>query len=168
MSDDLARRMLDISELRGDFELSSGARSPIYFDKFRFLCDPRLLGEIATRVRGLLPQGVDHLAAPEGAATLILAAVASLTGMPMAVVRRETKSYGTRSQIEGYAPQGSKFALIEDVSTTGQQVAAAAKVLEDSGSQIVAIVLVLDRGGADVLRDAGYDARSMVSLRPKE
>src|SRR5947208_5206 len=80
---DLARRLLEVSELHGEFVLSSGRTSSVYFDKFRFLSDPELLREVAARVRALLPEGVTHLAAPEGAATLLLAAVALETGLPM-------------------------------------------------------------------------------------
>ncbi len=85
-SDDLAARLLAVSELHGDFVLSSGRRSSVYFDKFRFLADPALLREVAGRVRELLPAGVTHLAAPEGAATLLLAAVALETGRTVACI----------------------------------------------------------------------------------
>ena len=55
----------------------------------------------------MLPSGVDHLAAPEGAATLLVAAVSLETGLPVAVVRKEPKAYGTMSQVEGHAPARS-------------------------------------------------------------
>ena len=120
--DDLVRRLVEASELHGDFVLSSGKRSTVYFDKFRFLTRPDLLRELAHEVAGLLPPGTDHLAAPEGAATLLVAAVSLETGLPVAVVRKEAKAYGTREQVEGHAPAGAKTVLIEDVSTTGHQV----------------------------------------------
>ena len=62
---DLVRRLLEASELHGDFVLSSGKHSTVYFDKFRFLTRPDLLRELAHEVTGLLPPGTDHLAAPE-------------------------------------------------------------------------------------------------------
>src|SRR5205085_5907869 len=93
MAGDLAQRLIEASELHGDFVLSSGKRSTVYFDKFRFLADPRLLAETASAVRALLPEGVTHLAAPEGAATLLLSAVAIEAGLPMVVVRKERKEY---------------------------------------------------------------------------
>jgi orotate phosphoribosyltransferase len=166
VNDDLARRMVEVSELRGDFVLSSGQRSTVYFDKFRFLTDPPLLREVAHAVAGLTPGGVDHLAAPEGAATLLAAAVSLETGLPLAVVRKEPKAYGTKGQVEGHAPAGANALLIEDVSTTGHQVLAAARALEEVGVKIVRIVLALDRGGADHLRAAGYDVAAVASLRP--
>jgi orotate phosphoribosyltransferase len=168
MSDDLASRLLEASELHGDFVLSSGKRSSVYFDKFRFLTEPELLRETAHAVAGLLPEGVTHLAAPEGAATLLVAAIAIEIGLPIAVVRREPKAYGTMSQVEGHAPVGAELALIEDVSTTGHQVLKAARALEAEGCRIDIIVLAIDRGGAEHLREAGYWVKSVVEVRPAD
>lgn len=164
MSGDLAQRLLDASELHGDFVLSSGKRSSVYFDKFRFLTDPALLRDTARAVAGLLPNDVTHLAAPEGAATLLVAAVALETGLPLSVVRKEPKAYGTRSRVEGHAPEDARVALVEDVSTTGRQVEAAARALEEVGCDVALIVLAIDRGGARALRDAGYEVRSVVEV----
>ncbi len=166
MPDDLAERLLAASELHGDFVLSSGRRSSVYFDKFRFLTEPSLLRETAGAVAELLPPGITHLAAPEGAATLLVAAVAIGTGLPVSVVRKEAKDYGTMSQVEGHAPAGAEVALIEDVSTTGHQVLKAARVLEAEGCRIGLIVLAIDRGGAAHLREAGYWVKSVVEVRP--
>lgn len=168
MTPDLARRILGASELHGDFVLSSGKRSRIYFDKFRFLTDPGLLREVAHAVSELLPPGITHLAAPEGAATLLLAAVALETELPVAVVRKEPKAYGTRSQVEGHAPPGARVALIEDVSTTGHQVLRAARALEGAGCAVELIVLAIDRGGAEHLRREGYEVRAVAEARPAE
>jgi orotate phosphoribosyltransferase len=165
-NDDLVRRLVTASELHGDFVLSSGRRSSVYFDKFRFLTQPSLLRELAHEVANLIPPGTDHLAAPEGAATLLVAAVSLETGLPIAVVRKEAKAYGTLSQIEGDAPAGAKAMLVEDVSTTGHQVLRAAEVLEGAGVDVTRIVLAIDRGGADHLRRAGYDVAAVAVLRP--
>lgn len=167
-SSDLVARLVEASELHGDFELSSGRRSTVYFDKFLFLTRPDLLRELAAAVADLLPREADHLAAPEGAATLLVAAVSLQTGLPVAVVRKEPKAYGTKSQIEGHAPNGARVCLIEDVSTTGQQVRRAAEVLSDSGVTVERIVLAIDRGGAEHLRGSGYDVAAVAVLRPPE
>ena len=168
MDDDLIARLVEASELHGDFVLSSGKRSTVYFDKFRFLTRPDLLRELAHVVAGMLPDGIDHLAAPEGAATLLVAAVALETGLPVAVVRKEPKTYGTRTQIEGHAPEGARTVLIEDVSTTGHQVRAAAEVLRAAGVVIEEIILAIDRGGADLVREAGYLDDAVAVLIPTE
>ena len=160
--------MVAVSELHGDFVLSSGRRSLVYFDKFRFLTDPALLRDVAAATAALLPSDVDTLGAPEGAAMLLVAAVALETGLPIVVVRKEPKVYGTRQQVEGVVNPGARVALIEDVSTTGAQVRKAAEVLQDAGAKIAAIVLALDRGGADTLREAGYRVETVAVQRPED
>lgn len=164
--DDLTRRLVEASELHGDFVLSSGARSSVYFDKFRFLTQPELLRELAARIAGMLAPGTQLLGAPEGAAMLLVAAVSLESGLPVSVVRKEAKAYGTRSQVEGEVPAGAVTTLLEDVSTTGHQVRRAAEALTQAGAAVARIVLAIDRGGADHLREAGYDVDAVAVLRP--
>ena len=133
MPDELAERLVAASELHGDFVLSSRTRSTVYFDKFRFLTDPDSCGTRRTRSPRSCPRRSTHLAAPEGAATLLVAAVALETGLPVAVVRKEPKAYGTDVADRGSRAARRRSRLIEDVSTTGHQVRAAAKVLEAAG-----------------------------------
>ncbi|MGE5227826.1 MAG: orotate phosphoribosyltransferase [Planctomycetaceae bacterium] len=168
MSDDLVQRMVEASELHGEFVLSSGKRSSVYFDKFRFLTRPDLLRDVAHAAAGLLAPGTRLLGAPEGAAMLLVAAVSLETGLPVAVVRKQAKEYGTRAQVEGEVPAGAPTTLFEDVSTTGHQVQRAAEVLAEAGADVRRIVLAIDRGGADRLRAAGYDVEAVAVLRPTE
>ena len=167
MNDDLVRRMVAASELHGDFVLSSGRRSSVYFDKFRFLTDPDLLRDVAKATASLLPPDVTMLGAPEGAAMLLVAAVSLETGLPVTVVRKQPKEYGTKAQVEGIVEPGARVALIEDVSTTGHQVRRAAEILQGAGAEIVTIVLAIDRGGADHLRESGYAVEAVAVLRPE-
>ncbi len=167
VAEDLAARLIAASELHGDFLLSSGRRTSVYFDKFRFLADPGLLRELAEAVAGRLPPGTTHLAAPEGAAMLLVAAVALQTGLPVAVVRKERKPYGTRTLVEGRAPPGARYALVEDVATTGGQVLRAARALEAEGGRIEVIVLAIDRGGGERLRRAGYRVEAVAAVPPE-
>jgi len=160
--------MVAASELHGEFVLSSGRTSTVYFDKFRFLTRPDLLEDVAAAVAGLLAPDTGLLGAPEGAAMLLIAAVSLRTGLPVAVVRKEAKAYGTQAQVEGDVPAGAVTTLVEDVSTTGHQVRRAAEVLAEAGADVRRIVLVIDRGGADDLRGAGYDVEAVAVLRPTD
>ena len=166
MDDDLVARMVAVSELHGEFVLSSGVTSTVYFDKFRFLTRPDLLRDVAAAVAARLAPGTALIGAPEGAAMLLAAAVALATELPVAVVRREPKPYGTRERIEGVVEPGAVTTLLEDVSTTGHQVRAAAEALADAGADVRRIVLAIDRGGADHLRAAGYEVDAVAVLRP--
>jgi orotate phosphoribosyltransferase len=166
VGDDLVTRMVAASELHGEFVLSSGKVSSVYFDKFRFLTRPDLLRDVAHAVADVLAPGTQLLGAPEGAAMLLVAAVSLETGLPVTVVRKRAKDYGTRAQVEGLVPDGAPTTLIEDVSTTGHQVQRAAEVLAAAGADVLRIVLAIDRGGADHLRAAGYDVEAVAILRP--
>ena len=158
--------MVAASELHGEFVLSSGKTSTVYFDKFRFLTRPDLLREVAHAVADLLAPDTALLGAPEGAAMLLVAAVALETGLPVTVVRKQAKEYGTGAQVEGEVPPAAATTLIEDVSTTGHQVQRAAEVLAAAGADVRRIVLAIDRGGADHLREAGYEVEALAVLRP--
>jgi orotate phosphoribosyltransferase len=68
--------------------------------------------------------------------------------------------------VEGEVPAGARTILIEDVSTTGYQVRRAAEVLADAGAKVQGIILAIDRGGADHLREAGYEVDAVAVLRP--
>jgi orotate phosphoribosyltransferase len=166
VNEDLVRRMVEASELHGEFVLSSGATSTVYFDKFRFLTRPDLLDQVAGEVARLLAPSTELLGAPEGAAMLLVAAVSLRSGLPVTVVRKRPKDYGTRAQVEGEVPAGAITTLLEDVSTTGRQVRLAAEVLTEAGADVRRIVLAIDRGGADLLRAAGYDVEAVAVLRP--
>jgi orotate phosphoribosyltransferase len=168
VNEDLVRRMVEASELHGDFMLSSGATSTVYFDKFRFLTRPDLLDEIAAEVTRLLAPATELLGAPEGAAMLLVAAVSLRAGLPVTIVRKQAKEYGTQVQVEGEVRPGAITTLLEDVSTTGHQVRRAAEVLTGAGADVRRIVLAIDRGGADHLRAVGYDVEAVAVLRPKE
>ena len=160
--------MVTASELHGEFVLSSGRTSTVYFDKFRFLTQAQLLRDVADAVSRLLAPGTTLLGAPEGAAMLLVAAVSLQTGLPVSVVRKQPKAYGTKAQVEGQVDPGAVTTLIEDVSTTGQQVQRAAEVLAEAGADVRRIVLAIDRGGADHLRSAGYDVAAVAVLRPAD
>ena len=60
---ELAKRIFEISHIRGTFLLRSGATSDEYFDKYLFEANPAILKEVATALADLVPANVDALAA---------------------------------------------------------------------------------------------------------
>jgi orotate phosphoribosyltransferase len=79
------------------------------------------------------------------------------TGLPLMLVRKEPKGYGTSKQIEGHLSRGDKVTVIEDVVTTGGDSLRSAQVLRDAGAEVIHLVVVLDRGegGEDNIGGAG-------------
>jgi orotate phosphoribosyltransferase len=154
---DLARDMKNVALLEGDFVLRSGRRSRYYFDKYLFECDPGILRRLGVELARLVPEGTQRLACPELGAVLLGGAVSMETGLPLCIVRKEAKEYGTSKPIEGHLEAGEKVCLIEDVLTTGGAALAAAEKVRAAGAEIVGLVGVLDReeGAAENLAAAG-------------
>ncbi len=153
----LARDLVAASYLKGDFVLRSGKRSNRYFDKFLFETDPALLRRLGECLARLVPPETQRLAAPELGAVLLGGAVSMETGLPLVLVRKEPKGYGTSKQIEGKLDPGERVTVIEDVVTTGGDSLRSAQVLRDAGVEVIHLVVVLDRGegGEDNIRRAG-------------
>ena len=154
---ELGRELVAASYLKGDFVLRSGKRSNRYFDKFLFETDPALLRRLGRHLAQLVPAETQRLAAPELGAVLLGGAVSMETGLPLVLVRKEPKGYGTSKQIEGRYEPGERVTVIEDVVTTGGDSLRSAQVLRDAGVEVIHLVVVLDRGegGEDNIRAAG-------------
>jgi len=153
----LARELVKASYLKGDFVLRSGRRSNRYFDKFLFETDPALLKELSRHIAELIPKETQRLAAPELGAVLLGGAVSMDTGLPLLLVRKEPKGYGTAKQLEGRFEPGERVTVIEDVVTTGGDSLRSVQVLREVGLDVIQLVVVLDRGegGEDNIRQAG-------------
>jgi orotate phosphoribosyltransferase len=157
---ELAQAIKEAAYLEGDFVLSSGQRSKYYLDKWRFETKPELLREIARALAELLPSPrPDRVAGVELGGVPLATALSLETGIPMLVVRRETKEYGTAKGIEGVFESGERVVLVEDVLTTAGQAIAAAQRLTEAGLDVARIIYVIDREeGADAnITDAGFE-----------
>lgn len=154
---ELGRELVKAAYMKGDFVLRSGKRSNRYFDKFLFETDPALLRRLGQRLAALVPKETQRLAAPELGAVLLGGAVSLESRLPLLLVRKEPKGYGTSKQIEGAFEPGDRVTVIEDVVTTGGDSLRSAQVLRDAGVEVIHLVVVLDRGegGEDNIRHAG-------------
>jgi orotate phosphoribosyltransferase len=167
---DLARDLVKASYLKGDFVLRSGRRSNRYFDKFLFETDPLLLKRLGAQLASLVPKETQRLAAPELGAVLLGGAVSMETGLPLLIVRKEPKGYGTAKQLEGRAEQGERVTVIEDVVTTGGDSLRSAQVLREAGLDVIGLVVVLDRGegGEENIRAAGIPYSPLFRIQDLE
>lgn len=135
-----------VASLEGEFRLRSGQISSTYFDKYRFEADPLLLRRVAAEMIPLLPEGSEILAGLELGGVPIATAISLATGLPAAFVRKQAKDYGTCLAVEGGDVAGKRVVLIEDVITTGGAVADAARLVEDAGANVIAVVCAIWRG----------------------
>jgi orotate phosphoribosyltransferase len=167
---ELGRELVKASYLKGDFLLRSGKRSNRYFDKFLFETEPALLKRLGKHLATLVPAGTQRLAAPELGAVLLGGAVSMETGLPLVLVRKEPKGYGTSKQIEGRFEAGDRVTVIEDVVTTGGDSLRSAQVLRDAGVDVIHLVVVLDRGegGEENIRQAGIPYSPLFRIQDLE
>jgi orotate phosphoribosyltransferase len=167
--DEVGRLLLKAAYLEGDFVLRSGKRSKYYLDKYLFETDPRVLrgivGELAVMVRNQLAAGAgyDRFAAPELGGIVLGAGLSLEVGLPLLLVRKAAKEYGTAKRIEGAFAAGEKIAIVEDIVTSGGAALQAAEALREAGLIVEDLYCVVDReeGGAAAASAAGLTLRPL-------
>jgi orotate phosphoribosyltransferase len=168
--DELARMIYERTHLTGEFRLRSGAVSHEYFDKYLFESDPTLLRAIGEELVPLLPPGTDALAGLELGGVPLVTMLSQLTGLPALFVRKEAKTYGTCRLAEGGELDGRRLTVVEDVVTSGGQVATSCGDLRDRGALVDHAVCVIDReaGGAKNLADVDVELRALFTMSDLE
>lgn len=138
-----------VSKLSGSFKLRSGLHSDTYFDKYQFETHPRLVKQIAERMKRLIPNDTEILGGLELGGVPLATALSIETGLPSVFVRKEAKEYGTCKLAEGPPILGKRICLIEDIISTGGQVAASAKQLRKQGAIVDHVICVIWRGSSE-------------------
>ncbi len=162
----LKERLKDIGAIRfGDFTLRSGKKSSYYIDLKRATCDPTTLEMMADAVADRIPEGTDRLAGLEMGSVPIAAVASVKTRIPMIIVRKEKKEYGTGNRIEGELRNGDRVLIIEDTTTTGGQMIKAAEVIREAGGVVESAVVVVNReeGADEALRSRGIILSSVLT-----
>jgi orotate phosphoribosyltransferase len=167
---ELAAAVFEASHLTGEFRLRSGAVSNRYFDKYRFEGDPRLLKMVADALSDLVPAGTEVLAGLELGGVPLATMLSQTTGLPAVFVRKAPKSYGTCRLAEGGDIAGRKLLLVEDVVTSGGQVAESTHALRALGGDVSAALCVIDResGGSGLLAADGITLSSLFRMSELE
>jgi orotate phosphoribosyltransferase len=166
----LKELLLKKSFLKGDFVLTSGARSKVFFDVKMTSLDPEgswLAADlILDMIEGKNIQAVGGIAV--GACPIVSAiCVRSFErGIPLPAfyVRKEEKKHGTQKKIEGLElKKGWRVLIVDDVATTGGSMLEAINPVKELGCEIAETIVVVDReqGGAENLKKEGYTLKSL-------
>lgn len=153
----------------GDFTLASGKKSRYYVDIKKASTNPELLKLIARRISEIMEL---HSIKPDiiGGVALggvpIAVSVSLETGLPLLMIRKEQKDYGTKGQIVGDILPGRQVLLVEDVTTTGGSVIKAIHALRDEGLIIHRVITVVDReeGASGTLASADVELIPLVRM----
>jgi orotate phosphoribosyltransferase len=158
---------------RGDFVLTSGARSNYYIDvKYISLTSEGLAlfaRSILDMIEGI---DVDLIGGMTLGADPIIGAVVSMSqmkGTPIdgIIVRKEARDHGTEKRIEGPMVKGAKVVIIEDVVTSGGSSLKAIEAVEKEGGEIVKVITLVDRlvGGRESFQSRGYDFDPIFTIK---
>lgn len=161
----LADRVHGAATVTGAYQLPDGCVIDSYFDEYRIAADPALLREVGAALACLVPPTVDVLAGLELGGVPFALAASAATGLPVVLVRKTRKPYGTRRQVEGRPLGGARVALVDDVLRSGGQMLRAARAVTAAGGRPTAAVVILARTGPGraALAAEGISLRHLLS-----
>jgi len=159
--DALLTQIKDKSVVHGRVVLSSGKEANYYVDLRRVTLD----GVAAPLVGSVLLDLTDDLdfdavggltlGADPVATAMLHAASARGERLDSFVVRKSEKQHGLQRRIEGPDVAGRRVLAVEDTSTTGGSVMTAVDALREAGAEVVAVVVIVDRGARGAIEAAG-------------
>jgi orotate phosphoribosyltransferase len=165
---DIAERIKEAGAVKkGKFKLSNGSLTDYYIDKYVFETQPDVLDEIADQIAERIDTAeIDLIAGPELGAVPLVTAVSLRTGLPCAYIRKGQKHYGTQARVEGTIEKGSRVAVVEDVTTTGNTIIETAELVEEVGGIPEHLIVVVDRNdsGVENVSDAGYELEYLAQV----
>jgi orotate phosphoribosyltransferase len=80
------------------------------------------------------------------------------------VVRKTGKAHGMQRRVEGPDVKGRRVLVVEDVSTTGGSPLTAVEALREAGAEVVAVAVIVERGAAPAVAEAGLPYVAAYSL----
>jgi len=130
----------------GDFTLASGKKSKYYIDIKKASTDPKTLKLIAEQAALLIRNmEIDSVAGVELGGVPLATAVSLETELPLLLVRKTVKDYGTKGRFVGEIKAGDRLVLLEDVTTSGGSVKDAIKVVREAEALVKYVITVVDR-----------------------
>lgn len=152
----------------GNFTLSSGKKSSYYVDMKRAVTDPKILSKVAEMISEKLDkEKTDKIAGPALGAIPIVTAVSLKSEIPMLMIRKAKKGYGTSKLIEGDLEKGDSVVVVEDVTTTGNSLINAIKAVSENGGVVKKAFVVVDRaeGALENFKREGVTLEPLVSIK---
>ncbi|ETA68704.1 orotate phosphoribosyltransferase [Methanolobus sp. WCC1] len=142
----------------GDFTLASGKKSSYYIDIKKASTDPKTLKIIAKEAGKVIKDmNLDAVGGVVLGGVPLATAVSMETELPLILIRKSEKEYGTGGRFVGDFQEGSKILLLEDVTTSGGSVMDAIVAIREAGAVVDSVITVVDResGAEKSLSDIG-------------
>ncbi len=152
----------------GKFKLSSGKSSDFYVDMKKAITDPEILFKIAEIItKEINANEIDKIAGPALGAVPIATAVSLYSKIPLLMIRKAKKGYGTSKLIEGQLNKDDLVVVVEDVTTTGKSLLKAVEAIRANGGIVKTAYVVVDReeGASENLKNADVNFKPLISIR---
>jgi orotate phosphoribosyltransferase len=168
--DALLHEITSKAVVHGKVTLSSGREADYYVDLRRITLDAAaapLVGSVMLDLTSDLDfdaVGGLTLGADPVATAMLHTAASRGRKLDAFVVRKEGKAHGLQRRIEGPDVAGRRVLAVEDTSTTGGSVLTAVEALREAGAEVVGVAVIVERGAADAVADAGLPYRAAYSL----
>ena len=156
--------------VHGKVILSSGKEANYYVDLRRVTLDAvaaPLVGEVMLALTSELHYdavGGLTLGADPVATAMMHTAAAKGKRIDSFVVRKSEKQHGLQRRIEGPDVAGRRVLAVEDTSTTGGSVLTAVEALREAGAEVVGVAVIVERGAAPAIKEAGLPYFAAYSL----
>ena len=153
--------------LEGDFTLSSGKKSNYYINMKKAITEPEILSTISKIItEKIKDDNIDKIAGPALGAVPIATAVSLESNIPLLMIRKQKKGYGTSKLIEGELNEGDNVIVVEDVSTTGKSIIKAINAIKDNGGNVVKAFVVVDRkeGAIESFEELNLTLEPIISI----
>ena len=166
----LRNEILAKAVVHGKVILSSGKEADYYVDLRRITLDATaapLVGEVMLELtKDLDYEAVGGLTLGADPVATAMMHVAARNGRKLNsfVVRKAEKAHGLQRRIEGPDVVGKRVLAVEDTSTTGGSVLTAIDALKGAGAIVVGVAVIVERGAAQAVADAGYEYRAAYQL----
>lgn len=171
----LAALLCERSLRRGDFVLSSGARSDYYIDARTTTMSglgQYLIGRVGLTTLNEAdwrPDAIGGLTLGADPVAYAIAHAAAAQGrvLDAFTVRKEAKQHGVGRRIEGGFRAGMRVVVCEDTITTGASALDAIGAVEAAGAAVIGVLALVDRdeGGRAKIEERGYAARAVFTAR---
>lgn len=150
----------------GDFTLASGKKSKYYIDIKKASTDPKTLKLIARQAALRVKEmDINTVTGVELGGVPLATAVSMETELPLLIVRKTVKDYGTKSRFVGDIKSGDKLVMLEDVTTSGGSVIDAIQIVRETGAEVKYVICVVDReeGAKENLKELNVELLPLVT-----
>ena len=161
----LIKKLLELKSIKfGNFKLKSGIESPFYINLRNLISEPEVLKILAEelyqqKIKDLHLECIDRgetlsICGLPYAGIPLASYISCLYNIPLLILRKEKKDYGTKQMIEGITPKTNRIILIDDIITTGLSIKES--LIYFNNFEIEKILVIIDREHEKII-DLDYD-----------